>query len=135
VADLINYAACELQVSGALAGQTFCAHWSSAALTIVADQYLYVWGLDQTFSGSWISPTSYNRYVMKGNIWVSRSGFTKTSAMEAGAMPAPASTLGGNQQKVLAEQNAGAELQPQADLGAAMSQLAEEMRRGLISTQ
>ncbi len=78
--DFTRYASCEYQVTGYFAGYVICFHWSSSSYTTVLDQYRFKPGLDQTFSGTWISPATYNSYPMKGNIWVSRSGFSKSLA-------------------------------------------------------
>jgi len=78
VMDLTRNATCEQKLSGSLAGYVVCFRWSDSSLTRLTDQYLYRFGLDQTFGGQWISPTSYESYAMKGNVWVSRTGYPKS---------------------------------------------------------
>jgi len=80
VMDPTRNATCEYKLSGSLAGYVVCFRWSDSSLTTLTDQYLYRFGLDQTFDGEWISPTTYESYAMKGNIWVSRSGYPKSQA-------------------------------------------------------
>ena len=83
-ADLSRNAACELQVSGVFANHVLCFHWTSSALTTIADQYVFQWGFDQTFDGLWISPTTFNQYPMNGFAWTSRSGYPKGYVVTAG---------------------------------------------------
>ncbi len=68
--------ACELQVTGVLAGQVACFQFSSSG--VVVNQYLFKYGLDETFSGSWVSPTTFNVYSMKGFRVKSKDGFAKS---------------------------------------------------------
>ena len=83
VADFDKIATCELQIAGELAGFVTCFHWSDSTFMVVLDQYLYEFGLDQTYGGAWISPTTGSAYPMKGYMSISRSGFSKASASAA----------------------------------------------------
>lgn len=78
--DVGRNAACELQLSGALGGQVACIDFNLSGA--VANQYLFRFGLDETFSGSWVSPTSFNSYPMKGFKVKSKGGFTKALASD-----------------------------------------------------
>lgn len=89
VIDFDRFASCELQVSGELAGLVVCGHWSDATYTVVLDEYLYQFGLDQTYDGAWISPTTSAFYPMKGYMSISRSGFSKASASAAASAAVP----------------------------------------------
>jgi hypothetical protein len=62
--DLIRIAGCELQVSGELAGMVACADVDS--LGNLQNGYVFKFGLDETFSGDWVSPFSGTLYAMKG---------------------------------------------------------------------
>jgi hypothetical protein len=89
VVDFDRFASCELQIVGELAGAVLCAHWSDSTYTVVLDQYLYEFGLDQSYNGIWISPTTEIAYPMKGYMAISRSGFSKASAVPAAAALQP----------------------------------------------
>ena len=129
VFDPIRFAACEQQVIGALAGYVACFHWSNSSLMTLLDQYVYKFGLDETFSGMWVSPTTFNQYTMKGHLWVSSSGFSKEDASVSMAMVD--STVDANR-KVAADQIATPVAQD-VQLGAAMASLAQEFRARLLN--
>lgn len=76
--DGTRRAGCELQVSGAFAGMVYCLDIDSNNVT--QNQYLFRYGLDETFGGSWVAPTTFNQYPMKGFRIVSKDGLTRASA-------------------------------------------------------
>ena len=86
VVDFDKFASCELQVIGEIAGFVVCGHWSDSTYMVALDIYAYEFGLDQTYNGVWISPTTESAFPMKGYMWISRSGFSNASA--AAATPA-----------------------------------------------
>ena len=129
VVDPIRFAACELQVTGVLAGKVTCFHWSNSSLTTVLDQYVYSFGLDETFAGLWVAPTSFNQYTMKGHLWVSSSGYSKEASVSTAT---PDSIVHDNQQKLTADQVAIPVAQG-LEVGAAMAAIAQEVRTRLLS--
>ncbi len=130
VLDPIKYAFCELQVSGPGAGFVFCAHAADSTYTTTLDLYAYQFGLDQTFDGIWISPSTMNGYPMKGYMSVSRSGFTKSSA------PASASlALSQNDLKRQAERSFKAEAVQRSGYVAAIAAAVEAQRQVLIGAR
>jgi hypothetical protein len=76
-------AGCELQVIGAAAGTVVCADADSTGA--LENGYAFVFGLDETFSGNWISPFSGNLYPMKGFKIKSKSGYTRSADSVGGA--------------------------------------------------
>ena len=75
--DLIRIAGCELQVSGELAGMVVCADVDS--LGNLQNAYIFKFGLDETFSGYWVSPFSDTLYAMKGFKVKSPAGSTRAA--------------------------------------------------------
>jgi hypothetical protein len=51
----------------------------------VQNGYSFIFGLDETFSGSWISPTTSTRFPMKGFKVKSPGRFTKAAKRETSA--------------------------------------------------
>jgi len=135
-ADLTHHAACELQVIGSLAGYVICGHWSDSTYTVVLDQYQYRFGLDQTYGGMWISPTTFNQYQMKGYMSISASGFTKLSAPISASLD-----LSQNESKRQAEQSFMTEAVQRtatgqsSDFAAAIAAVVAEQRRLLANAQ
>ena len=86
VIDFDKFASCELQVIGDIAGLVVCGHWTDSTYTVALDVYAYEFGLDDTYNGLWISPTTESTYPMKGYPSISRSGFS--DAAMAAATPA-----------------------------------------------
>lgn len=68
-------AACELQVNGVLAGQVACFDFTSSGA--IANSYLYAYGVDETFSGEWVSLATSSEFAMKGFRIKGASGFSK----------------------------------------------------------
>jgi hypothetical protein len=130
-ADFANYASCEYQTSGSFIGYVLCFHWSSSSYTTVVDQYQFKLGLDQTFSGTWVSPTTLNSFPMKGNIWVSRSGYPK-------ALGAGIDDQAESDRKHQAELSAARQM-PKAmavDIDpTALERIKEEMRNALVGAR
>ena len=62
--DLTRVAVCELQVSGVAAGMVICGDGDAAGN--LQNVYAFHYGLDETFDGVWISPTTYDGHPMKG---------------------------------------------------------------------
>jgi len=79
--DLGRIAGCELQVTGSIAGTVVCADADSAGN--LQNGYAFVYGLDETFNGEWISPSSGNIYAMKGFKVKSKAGYTRSAMSEA----------------------------------------------------
>lgn len=79
--DAIARAGCELQTKGASAGFVLCADISSTGET--QNMYAFKFGIDETFSGLWISPSTGTGYTMKGFRMRGRNGMAK-SAPEVG---------------------------------------------------
>ena len=75
-------AGCELQVTGSIAGTVVCADADSAGN--LQNGYAFVYGLDETFNGNWISPFSGNLYAMKGFKVKSKAGYSRSAISEAG---------------------------------------------------
>lgn len=69
--------ACEYQDSGAAAGSILCVQVNSAGA--VLNSYEFKYGLDETFSGVWIAPITFDEYAMKGFRVVSPAGYSKRS--------------------------------------------------------
>jgi hypothetical protein len=63
--DVPRRAACEYQVTGAYAGRVLCLDLAATGDTI-SNAYAFKYGLDETFSGAWVSPTTTTEYPMKG---------------------------------------------------------------------
>ncbi len=103
VIDFDKFASCELQVIGDIAGLVVCGHWTDSTYTVALDIYAYEFGLDQTYSGLWISPTTENTYPMKGYMSISRSGFS--NAAMAAATPADPSQRALKRQAETADQS------------------------------
>jgi hypothetical protein len=83
VNDFDKFASCELQITGEIAGLVVCGHWTDSTYTVALDVYAYELGLDQTYNGLWISPTTETAYPMKGYMSISRSGFSNASVAAA----------------------------------------------------
>ncbi len=79
-----NIAVCELQTSGAFAGQVVCGDIDGQGN--VSNAFLFSFGLDQTYAGYRFSAPS-NRYPMKGYKTGPVSA-SSTSAFATGALPA-----------------------------------------------
>jgi hypothetical protein len=79
VFDTGRYAACEHQISGGLAGYVVCFDWTTSSLSTLENQYLFRFAIDEGYGGSWVSPTSYNKYSMKALKVVSKSGVSRIS--------------------------------------------------------
>lgn len=73
VTDLVNNAACEYKTSGIYSGYVYCVDFDST-LTNVQNQYKWRYGIEETYGGSWISPTTGNAYAMKGLRTVAPNG-------------------------------------------------------------
>lgn len=128
VLDITGTAACELQTTGTLAGFVFCAHWTDTSLATVADQYVYLFGLDKTFAGVWVSPTTFNQYTMKGQLWASAGGFPTNAQVLA----TPSDILETTQRKLAADKpgtNVGQDVQ----LRDTITSLADEFRVRALS--
>jgi hypothetical protein len=81
VMDLTRAAVCEYQYTGSFAGHVLCFDFDSISSTAkVQNQYLFQFGLGETFDGFWISPTTYNQYSMKGLRTESRTGVNRMAA-------------------------------------------------------
>jgi len=78
--DPVKTAGCQYYGPGAFAGKVLCVHGNSSGN--IADQYIWVFGLDETFEGQWISPTTSSAYPMKGFKVVSSSGVTKAAVID-----------------------------------------------------
>jgi len=94
-ADAVRFAGCELQVSGALAGTVICADSNSSGTLENGYSFTYG-GVDETFNGTWISPSSGNQYPMKGFRVVSPAGYSK-AGHKSGDDPNTASKLAQDQ--------------------------------------
>lgn len=81
--DTGRIAACEYVVSGTLAGKVLCVDVNSSGTTTA--QFVFTYGLDETYDGQYVSPTTGATLPMKG--WRTRSatGHTKTAAADADA--------------------------------------------------
>jgi hypothetical protein len=77
--DAARIAACELQVTGPGAGFVVCVDLDPSGG--VENQYTFKYGLDETFSGSWISPQTSNAYAMKGFRVGTTAGRTRADAI------------------------------------------------------
>jgi hypothetical protein len=77
VFDAGRSAGCELQVSGAAVGLVICADVNSAGA--LENGYAFTFGLDETFSGYWISPVTSSLYPMKGFKVKSKNGSAKAA--------------------------------------------------------
>jgi hypothetical protein len=88
--DPVKIAGCEYQVRGPSVGFVVCADINSAGVT--ENGYRFRFGLDQTFSGAYIAPTSGNAYTMKGWKTASKAEATKSGevAYDATATDDPA---------------------------------------------
>ena len=131
VMDTARNAVCEYKVSGQFVGSVVCFRWSDSSLTTIVDQYLYKPGLDQTFEGEWISPTTFNSYPMKGNIWVSRSGHSKS----LGAAPDPRIESERKRQAELSAAGQRTKARSKAIDVTAVEQLKAEMRGALLGAR
>lgn len=65
VYDAAARAVCELQLTGLFAGKVYCVDFAASNDT-VNNQYLFRYGVDETYDGEWISPTTLRSYPMKG---------------------------------------------------------------------
>lgn len=63
-ADPIRGAGCELQVRGPVVGLVLCVDLDSQGEA--ENQYAFRLGIDETYDGAWVSPTTSNVYAMKG---------------------------------------------------------------------
>ena len=88
VADLTRLAGCELQTSGPAAGVVICAIVNAAGT--VQYGYGFFFGLDQTYSGLWISADGNTTLPMKGFKVISKSGFANTAGSKKSAVVAHA---------------------------------------------
>jgi hypothetical protein len=77
--DVARNAACELQVTGPVAGFVICVDLDPSGG--VENQYAFKYGLDETFSGSWISPQTSIAYAMKGFRVGTTAGRTRADAI------------------------------------------------------
>jgi len=78
--DLDRLAGCEYQVSGPLVGMVLCADVDSAGN--IQNGYVFKFGLDETYSGNWLSPITGNLYSMKGFKVKSPTGSTRAAMVE-----------------------------------------------------
>ena len=78
--DATRGAGCELQVSGSLSGMVLCGVMNASGS--IDHLYTFRYGLDQTFSGMWLTHTQTAK--MKGYRLASKSGITN-----AGVVPSP----------------------------------------------
>ncbi len=63
-ADPARSAGCELQVRGPAVGLVLCIDLDS--LGNAENQYSFRLGIDETYDGVWVSPTTFNAFPMKG---------------------------------------------------------------------
>lgn len=77
VFDAVRGAGCELQVSGPAVGLVICADVDLAGN--LQNGYAFTFGLDETFSGYWVSPVSGSLYAMKGFKVKSKNGSAKAA--------------------------------------------------------
>lgn len=63
-ADLTRRAGCELQVRGPAVGFVLCIDLDE--LDQAENQYSFRLGIDETYDGLWLSPTTFNAFPMKG---------------------------------------------------------------------
>lgn len=75
-ADLVRNGTCEYQSSGASVGYVLCFDFD-ATITVTQNIYKWKWGIDTTFSGTWVSPTTGNSYTMKGIRTQTATGVTR----------------------------------------------------------
>jgi hypothetical protein len=78
VLDVPRRAGCELQVRGVSAGFVLCVDLDTSNNPQNLYKFRYG-GIDETFNGQWVSPTSGNVYAMKGFRVVSPSGYSKAA--------------------------------------------------------
>jgi hypothetical protein len=128
VVDATRFAFCELQISGALAGNVVCVDWTDSALTTVANLYQFRFSLDQTYAGFWVSPADFTMYSMQGFKVISRSGISRSSTSP---IDGPATTREGTPTRVAAAQSQCGAMQPMADTAAA--RVVTEMRQVLCA--
>lgn len=81
-------AACEFQVSGALGGMVACFQFNSAGG--IVNSYLYNYGIDETFSGQWVSISPAAAFAMKGFRIKGTSGFAKFATTAPDGLPTKA---------------------------------------------
>lgn len=77
--DIVNNCACEYKTSGTYAGYVYCVDFDST-LVNVENQYRWKYGIEETYAGSWISPTTGNLYSMKGLRTAAPNGSTRAVA-------------------------------------------------------
>ena len=75
--DAVRAAGCEFQISGPAAGLVICADVDSVGN--LQNGYAFQFGLDETFSGVWVSPFTGNLYAMKGFKVKSKNGSAKAA--------------------------------------------------------
>jgi hypothetical protein len=81
--DSGRLAGCELQTTGGAAGLVVCAVVNAAG--VLQFGYVFVFGLDQTYSGVWETADGGTVRAMKGFKIASRSGFANSSGLDPGA--------------------------------------------------
>jgi len=81
VLDVPRSAGCEYQLRGNFAGEILCVDLSSTGA--IQNSYAFRYGGgDETFSGVWIAPTTFNQYSMKGFRVVSPAGYSKAAKVD-----------------------------------------------------
>src|SRR6185312_5295085 len=75
--DIPRRGACEYLVTGPLAGTTLCIQINASGALL--NSYTFTYGLDETFSGNWISPSTLSLYTMKGFRVKGASGYAKST--------------------------------------------------------
>ena len=83
--DIVENCACEYKTSGTYAGYVYCADFDSS-LNNVQNQYRWRYGIEETYSGSWISTTTGNLYSMKGLRTAAPNGSTRALAETSDAL-------------------------------------------------
>ncbi len=131
VNDFDKFASCELQITGEIAGLVVCGHWTDSTYTVAVDVYAYEFGLDQTYNGLWISPTTENAYPMKGYMSISQSGFSNASV--TAATPADLSQRALKRQAETADPSSKISAMRSSGHSAAVAAAIEKQRRALRS--
>jgi hypothetical protein len=75
--DVGRVAGCELQISGSLAGSVICVDGDLAGN--LQNGFVFRYGLDETFGGVWVSPSSGSQSAMKGFRVTSKDGTIRRS--------------------------------------------------------
>jgi hypothetical protein len=120
--DAGRAAGCELQVSGAAVGVVVCADVNAAGA--LENGYVFKFGLDETFAGFWVSPSSGNFYAMKGFKVKSKNGSAKVAQVAVDDQNASAKKV---------QTATGVPLAPDALVRASIEGVAAAIRRGRAS--